>query len=166
MADYASEAGHWYLPDGTPFYTIIGKNGIERNVTLRDARKVGAAPSVSAICNLRPARQLEKWKRDQVIFLAAENPRGELEGVQAYADRIQRMHIDRGAAIMQLGADIHGAIEKAMTDTVWIPRPEAHAAIQTLGEWCGLGEWRCEKSFAHPLGFGGKCDAHKSGFLV
>ena len=167
MADYASEAGHWYhYPCGTPFYTMIGKNGKQRNVTKRDARLVNAVPAVSSVTRLNPAQQLEKWKRDQVIFLTAENPRGELEGIQAYADRIQNLLMEQGRAIMDLGSEIHGAIEKAMTDTVWIPRPEAHAAIQTLGEWCGHGGWHCEKSFAHPLGYGGKCDAHKPGFLV
>jgi hypothetical protein len=163
---FASEAGHWYLPCGTPFYTIVGKNGKERNVTLREARPVNAVPSVSAIGGLAPAPQLVNWKLNQVIQLAAENPQGPKEGMQAYMDRIQRIFWERGQAIMDKGSDIHGAIEKAMTDTVWIPRPEASAAIKTLGEWAGLDSWRSEKSFCHPLGFGGKCDAHKPGFVV
>jgi hypothetical protein len=162
MADYASEGGHWYLPDGTPYYTYTDKNGNECNVTLREARKVNASPSVSEIIKMYPAYQLEKWKRDQVIFIAHENPRGELEGMQAYADRIQNISSERGKAIMDLGTKIHGDIEKAMTDTVWTPTPEAHAAIQTLNEWAGSCCWRNEKSFTHKLGYGGKCDAHKS----
>jgi uncharacterized protein Usg len=162
----ASEGGHWYTQDGTPAYEVVGKDGSMRPTTLRDARKLNLAPSVSAIGNCAPAPQLVNWKLNQVIQFAAENPRGELEGIQAYMDRIQGMSRDRGKAIMQLGSDIHGAIERAMTDTVWIPRPEASAAIKTLGEWAGLDSWRSEKSFCHPLGFGGKCDAHKPGFVV
>jgi hypothetical protein len=159
---FASESGHWYLPCGKPFYTIIGKNGKERGVTLRDARPVNAVPSVSAIMKLAPAPQLENWKLNQVIQIAHENPREDTEGQQAYMDRIQRIFRKRGEAIMALGFEIHLAIERAMTDTVWIPRPEASAAIKTLGEWAGNCCWRNEKSFAHPLGYGGKCDAHKS----
>jgi hypothetical protein len=161
----ASEAGHWYLPCGKPFYTIIGKNGKERSVTLRDARPVNAAPSVSAIGGLAPAPQLVNWKLNQVIQLAHENPRKSTEGVQAYMKRIQKMFRERGQAIMDKGSEIHAAIERAMADTVWIPRPEASAAIKTLGEWAGLDSWRAEKSFCHPMGFGGKCDAHKPGFV-
>jgi hypothetical protein len=35
----ASESNHWYTRDGIPQYTIVGKNGKERNTTLRDARE-------------------------------------------------------------------------------------------------------------------------------
>ena len=35
--------------DGTPAYTIVGKNGKERPTTLRDARQHGLLPSVSGI---------------------------------------------------------------------------------------------------------------------
>jgi len=162
MADFASEGGHWYKWGGIPYYTYLNKQGVECNVTLREARKVNAFPSFSEILKMYPAHQLEKWKRDQAIFIADENPRGELEGKQAYADRIQALSAERGKAIMDLGTKIHGDIEKAMVDTVWIPTPEAHAAIQTLGDWAGHCCWRNEKSFAHRLGYGGKCDAHKS----
>lgn len=30
----ASESNHWYTRDGIPQYTVIGKNGKERNTTL------------------------------------------------------------------------------------------------------------------------------------
>jgi hypothetical protein len=161
MADFASESGHWYLPDGTPYYTYINRDGKECNVTLREARKVNAVPSVSAIGNLAPAFQLENWKREQVIQIAHDNPRQDTEGVQAYMDRIQGIFKDRGTAIMDLGSKIHGQIERAMTETTWMPTLEAGATIKMLGDWAGLCCWRNEKSFSHPLGYGGKCDAHK-----
>lgn len=166
MSDYASEGGHWYLPDGTPFYTYKNKQGEEKNVTLRQARPVNAGPSVSMIGGLAPAPQLVNWKLNQVIQLSAENPREPEEGMQAYMDRIQAMFRERGETIMGLGSAIHGEIEKALVDTVWIPRPEAHAAIQALGAWCGLDSLRPEKSFYHSLGFGGKVDVHKPGFVA
>lgn len=39
----------------------------------------------------------------------------------------------------------------------------AKAAIEALDGWCGLDGIRPEKSFAHPLGYGGKVDVHKYG---
>ena len=32
VSNFASEGGHWYLQDGSPFYTLIGANGVERIV--------------------------------------------------------------------------------------------------------------------------------------
>jgi hypothetical protein len=45
MADFAQEGGHWYKPDGSAFYTIVGANGKERAVTLRDAGKWARTPA-------------------------------------------------------------------------------------------------------------------------
>jgi hypothetical protein len=162
----ASEAGHWYLPDGTPFYTMTGKNGKERNVTLRDARPVNAVPSYSMVASVLAAPALVNYFKNQVALAAAENPREPTEGVQAYMDRILAISREHAETARDLGTEIHGAIEKALVDTIWIPRPEASAAIKTLGEWCGHDGLYCEKSFAHPLGFGGKCDVHKPGFVA
>ena len=39
-----SESGHWYSPDGSPAYRVIGKNGVERNTRLTDARERGLVP--------------------------------------------------------------------------------------------------------------------------
>ncbi len=161
MADYASEAGHWYLPDGTPFYTLIGKNGKERNVTLRDARPVNAVPSYSMVASVLAAPALTNYFKNQVALAAAENPRREDEGVQAYMDRILSISREHAETARDLGTEIHGAIERALVDAVWIPRPEASAAIKALGDWAGHCCWKTEKSFSHKLGYGGKCDAHK-----
>jgi hypothetical protein len=158
----ATEAGHWYLPDGTPFYTYITKTGEERDVTLRQARPKGAGPSVSMIMGCASSWALTNYFIQQRLSAAAtEPPRGAEEGEQAYMDRIDAKAREHSETARDLGTEIHGAIERALTDTVWIPRPEAHAAIQTLGDWCGLDALRPERSFYHPLGFGGKCDVHK-----
>src|SRR5690348_1729137 len=52
----ATEAGHWYMRDGAPFYTIG-----DRPVTLRDARKVGAVPSVTTITGIVASPALQKY---------------------------------------------------------------------------------------------------------
>jgi hypothetical protein len=166
MAEIATEAGHWYLPDNSPFYTIVGKNGKVRNVTLRDARPVNAAPSVSMIMQCAAAPALVNYFKNQVALAAWENPREADEAAQAYMNRILACSREHSETARDKGTAIHGDIEKSLVETVWIPSPEAHAAIEALGKWCGHGGLYCERSFYHRLGFGGKCDVHKPGFVA
>jgi hypothetical protein len=162
----ASEAGHWYAQDNTPAYEVLGKNGKMRPTTLRDARKLNLAPSVSMIMQCAASPALTNYFKNQVAMAAAENPREPTEGSQAYMDRILAISRVHSETARDLGTEIHGSIERAMKDTVWIPRPEASAAIKTLGEWCGHDSYHVEKSFCHIMGYGGKCDVHKSGFVA
>ena len=46
---YTAESGHWYTRGGEPAYTVTGKNGKERNTTLRDARTMNLVPSVTTV---------------------------------------------------------------------------------------------------------------------
>ena len=57
---YTSEAGHWYTKDGVPAYTVIGKNGKERNTNLRDAREHSLVPSVTTIINVAAKHGLDR----------------------------------------------------------------------------------------------------------
>jgi hypothetical protein len=140
MSQVASEAGHWYLPDGTPFYTYINKDGEEKNVTLREARKVFAGPSVTTIIRCAASPALEKWKRD--------NPDWE----------------EISGTARDIGTAIHGCIEKFLCNETYDQAYELHVnrAAWELASWCdGIDEIRPERSFYHPLGYGGKCDIHK-----
>ena len=170
MADYASEGGHWYEADGTPAYEVLGKNGEMRPTTLRDAKKLNLAPSVSGIIKCAAAEGLEKYKRDQILLAAASNPRGETEGVQAYMNRILEISRQHAATARDLGTLIHGHIEKCLKkDYSWDQAYAKHVNTTTayLGQWCnGLANLSAEKSFGHPLGFGGKVDVHKWGFVA
>jgi hypothetical protein len=164
---FASEAGHWYLPCGKPFYTTIGKNGKERNVTLRDARPVNAVPSYSMVASVLAAPALVNYFKNQVALAAAENPREPTEGVQAYMDRILAISREHAETARDLGTKIHKAIERGLIGKSMDEYIEhASAALGELGGWCGLGGLVSEKSFAHPLGYGGKCDVHKPGFVA
>src|SRR3990172_3111757 len=126
--NFASESGHWYLPDGTPFYTIVGKNGVERPVTLRDARPKGAYPSVTGITDCAAKPGLENWKREQMKLAALTLPR------------------------------MPGEKEK---DWVFV-RPVKDEILKRTGAY----SWSAEKTFAHPLGFGGKCDLHNDYWVI
>ncbi len=144
MADFATSGGHWYRLDGTPAYTMTGANGAERNVTLRDARKLQLVPSVTTIIRMAAAPGLEKWKRD--------NPDWEELG---------RIAADRGTAI-------HGAIERFFRGEYVDPELTGHCLIvsRTLAEKCGEQHWLPERSFAHPLGYGGKNDLYSEGWVI
>ena len=67
---YTAESGHWYDRDGKPAYTVIGKNGKERNTTLRDAREKDLVTSVTTILKVAAAPGLERWKQEQVLLAA------------------------------------------------------------------------------------------------
>ena len=65
---YATESTHWYAADGTPAYRIIGKNGKERNTTVRDARERNLVPSVTTVLGLVAKPGLNTWLQQQVLL--------------------------------------------------------------------------------------------------
>ena len=78
---------HWYCAQtGQPRYTTIGKNGKERNTTLRDAKVAPGTlvPSVSTINGQLSKAGLDTWKQTQALLAAAENPRGLEETEKEY----------------------------------------------------------------------------------
>jgi hypothetical protein len=166
----ASEGGHWYTQTGAPCYEVPNKSkpGEMRPTTRADARKLNLSPSVSAIAGILTAPALEKWKRDQLLSSAADTPRDPEEGVQAWEDRVMALYIERTTSARDLGTVVHGCIEKHLAGEKYDPQFTKHVegALAEFDQWCGLGGLRSEKSFAHPLGYGGKCDAHKEGYVA
>lgn len=166
MTEMASEGGHWYTLDGTPAYQVVDGKGNLRSTTLRDARKLDLVPSVSGIMDMARKPALEAWKVNQHLITAAQTPRRGDEGDQAWIDRVVAETRRRLDEAPDLGTEIHAAIERALIDTTCVPRQEAIAAIECLDGWCGLDGIRPEKSFCHPLGYGGKVDVHKEGSVA
>jgi hypothetical protein len=165
----ASEGGHWYHQTGEPCYELPNKSkpGEMRQTTKADAKKLNLSPSVNGISNILAAQQLEKWKRDQLLAAACDTPRDPLEGDQAWMDAVLDCYIERTTKARNLGTLVHGCIEKHLNGEWYDPQYANHVegALNELDQWCGLDGLRVEKSFAHPLGYGGKCDAHKEGFV-
>lgn len=158
----AGEAGHWYRKDGTPAYTIIGTNGKERNTTLRDARKYGLVPSVTTITRQIASPGLERWKLMNLLLASLTLPRLDGEGDDAFADRVMLDSQEQTKKAMQLGTDIHTALELAYGNqsfdiqyTDFVDSTQ-EAVFQTFGHQI----WMPEKSFASEMGFGGKIDLH------
>jgi hypothetical protein len=165
----ATEAGHWYTQTGAPCHEVPNKSkpGEMRPTTKKDARILNLSPSVSLISNTLAAQQLEKWKRDQLLLAGADTPRDPLEGHQAWMSRVMDLYIERTTKARDLGTVIHGCIEKLLCGESFDPTYNEHAvgALKAVDEWCGLDGLAVEKSFAHPLGYGGRVDVHKRDLL-
>lgn len=161
---FAKQSGHWYSPDGTPRYTIVGKNGKERNTTVRDARNFGFLPSVTTILKLAAAPGLEAWKIGNAIMSALTLPRNKGESDESYIYRITRDSEERASRARETGTAIHGAIEKGdrgqWKDWVEVSRAAAN-------EWAGTNQWDSERSFGNTqYQFGGKLDLSAPGFVL
>jgi len=84
----ASESNHWYTRDGIPTYTVVGKNGKERNATLRDARELNLVPSVTTIIGAAAKPALVAWMQTQVLMAALTSTKLAAETEAQYIDRI------------------------------------------------------------------------------
>lgn len=165
----ATESGHWYdMKNGEPRYTIIGKNGKERNTTLRDARIHGYAPSVTTIIRCAAAPGLNKWLQQQVLLSALTLPRHQDEGEDAYAERVIADANEQSAKARDLGTAIHGAIERHLLCQPYDSTYTLHVsgALDAANKWANSPDWSPEKSFVHELGFGGKVDLHADGYVL
>lgn len=160
MTEYAKEAGHWYDKDGNPCYTLIGKNGKERNTTLADARKLRLLPSVTTIIRCAAAPGLERWKQQQVLHAALTLPLIQGESEDAYLDRIMKDSQEQGKKAAERGTAIHGALERR--DDTGHYAEHVRNAYGAIEREFGVLKWESEKSFAHEWGFGGKVDLHSA----
>jgi len=167
MADYASEAGHFYIGDGSPYYSVIGKNGKERPATLRDARKVGAVPGVTTILACAAKPQLTRWMIQQAVLSALTLPRIDGESSDDFLKRIEEDRQAQSKAAADRGTEIHAAIEQhyrgephGVQWTEWVIDVAAELAEREKTRWLP------ERSFACSMGYGGKVDLHSEGWVV
>ena len=165
---FATEGCHYYLSDGTPFYSVIGKTtGKPRPVTIADARKVNAVPSYTTVARILHKDALERYKLRQLFDAITTIDLEEGESQDAYFTRViaaSKQHAERRA---DEGAKLHGAIERYLLGEAADSNWQEHIVncVDTLTQFgIDLHDGAPEKSFAHPLGFGGKCDWHCKSF--
>jgi hypothetical protein len=163
-----SEQGHWYAVDGTPMYEIIGANGNKRPTNLRDARKLNLVPSVTGIIRCAAAPGLENWKAEQLMLAALTLPRNPDEVESAWLDRVRHDSRETARKAAERGTAIHAALESYYGGIS--PSEEFAAHVQgTMEEVANvtrLSGWIAEKSFCHPLGYGGKNDLHNPAWCL
>ena len=167
-AKIAQEGGHWYTKDSEPAYEVEGKNGSMRPTTLRDARKMDLVPSVTTILGVISKPGLDAWKQNQTIDAALTLPRIEGESLDDFKLRVIQDAKEQGRKAAQLGTDIHASLDKAYSGKPYDPAHEVYvtAVMNAISEKYGEQEWMAEKSFAHPLGFGGKIDLASSTIVI
>lgn len=160
--DRASESTHWYTRDGAPMYTVVGKTtGKPRNTTLRDARELNLVPSVTTILNVAAKPALTVWLQEQAILAALTLPRGEDEPEAAWLKRVVQDSKQQGKDAADLGTEIHAAIQGHYEGKKESKFPyHVDSCKNAIEARFGKLTWHCEQSFAHEMGFGGKCDMH------
>lgn len=130
------QASHWYLRDGTPYHEVpkLDNTGM-RPVTLRDARRVGALPSVTNILNVLAKPGLEAWRIEQGIMAALTLPRGQGEPLDAFARRVVTDMGEQVERASGLGTAIHACCELYAAERVLPTDPALLALFQPVAEW-------------------------------
>lgn len=161
-----SEAGHWYNREGQPAYKIIGKNGQERNTTLRDARQHDLVPSVTTILNIVAKPGLNTWMQQQVLLAALTLPRQDGEHESDWLDRVMSDARSTGKDAAERGTKMHGELEAYYQGQQRNYAPYVKPVVDAVREHFGNETWIAEKSFAHESGFGGKVDLASENVVI
>ena len=155
---------HWYCAQtGQPRYTTIGKNGKERNTTLRDAKANPGTlvPSVSTINSQLSKDGLNTWLQSEAIKAAAENPRGLQEEEKEYIARIMELAKKKSQDAMARGTLIHDFIESFYNQEYLPEMPKYVRAVDdAITAHFGTQLWIPEQSLVNQEGYGGKCDLY------
>lgn len=153
-----SESGHWYTSTGEPAYRIVGKNGVERNTRLTDARALGLVPSVTTILGLLAKPGLNNWLQQQVLLAALTLPRYEGESEQNWLERVMSDSKTTGREAADRGTRLHGVLEDFYRGKNLIFPSFVHNVHSALESHFGTNHiWETERSFAY-MGYGGKVD--------
>lgn len=157
---------HWYTKDGKPAYTVMGKNGRERDTTISDARNLNLVPSVTTILKCADKPGLTNWIIGQHILAALTCPRIEGEGEAAYLARIKKDAREQARKAAERGTQIHGWIEDGFSGDMHPDGvPYFQSALCAIEDECGDCDWTVEKTFASDL-YGGRVDLHNDDYLL
>jgi len=161
IKDKEEKNGHFYTKDGSPAYTVIGSStGKERPTNVADARKLGLLPSVTTIIGVaNKGEGLLRWMQEQAILAALTLPRLEGEEESVWLSRVMKDSKATGMDATARGIAIHNIIQSYF-EQVYMPEKPAYLEKIDEALKAAFGEqlWVSEKSFGHPLGFGGKVD--------
>ena len=160
-----SESGHWYTLEGKPLYTLVGKNGKERNTNLRDARKLNLVPSVTTILDVAAKPGLVNWQINQGINAALTLPREEDETDEQFLYRVRQDSKEQAEKAAEQGTIIHADINMGFSGK---KESKTYLAVHKIIN--GLfpnQEWLSEQSYtSKEEGFGGAIDLHSKTSIV
>jgi hypothetical protein len=155
---------HWYCAlTGAPRYTMTGKNGKERSVTLRDAKAAPGTlvPSVSTINGQLSKDGLQSWLQGEAIKACMENPRQEGEEEKDYISRVLELSKRKSQDAMTRGTLIHDFIE-SFYNQEYLPELPTYVrkVDDAITAHFGAQLWIPEQSLVNQEGYGGKCDLY------
>lgn len=156
-------ASHWYLRDGTPFHETERADGKGlRSVTLRDARKVRAYPSVTNVIGVLAKPGLDAWRIEQGIMAALTLPRNDGETLDDFARRVVTDMSEQVTNAADLGSAIHAACEVYANSKALPESPEVAALFAPVQDWFDREVERIdciERVVTHSeWGYGGRVD--------
>jgi hypothetical protein len=129
-------ASHWYLQDRTPFHEVERADGKGlRSVTLRDARKVRAYPSVTNVLGVLAKPGLDAWKQEQAILAALTLPRNEGESEDEFARRVVSDMGEQVQNAADLGTQIHAACEVYAQSKAMPESADVRRLFEPMREW-------------------------------
>lgn len=149
--------------EGVAFYETSYKDPSKgmRPVTLADARKCNALPSVTTITRVLAAPALIEWLRREVALAIVSTPRNDDESLDDFVERCLAVDAESVAdAAKQLGTDIHDLLEIALGRDMSVPGSHplsAHVrpAITACGE---SGRVVATEKIVIGEGYGGRVD--------
>jgi hypothetical protein len=160
-----SESGHWYAQDGSPAYRVIGKNGVERNTRLTDARERGLVPSVTTISGLLAKPGLNNWLQQNVLLAALTLPRMEGESEENWLQRVMSDSKSTGRDAADRGTRLHGVLESFYEGKLIEFPNYVYRVNSVLETHFGPANWEAERSFSWG-GYGGKVDLIAENIVV
>lgn len=147
---------------------MSSKEGM-RAFDLRDARKVGAYPSVTTVLKLLDKPGLRQWIRNRDIEVALTMPtlihvQDKIERVKEESDRYVKWAADFGTRV-HLGISMGFQKEQW-----WEPDDAIRAVVEGFWDWYHsndnpLNVTVSERSFISPLGFAGTMDCEGEDFI-
>jgi len=154
---------HWYLRDGRPFHEVAKKNGSgNRAVTLADARKVLAFPSVTNVLGVLAKPGLDAWKIEQGIMAALTLPRLAEEPLDVFAHRVVADMGEQVEKAADFGSAIHAACEVYALEKQLPEDPKLREHLKGWVEWFDGNVERVasiEQVFVHhEHGYAGRVD--------
>ena len=155
---------HWYCAKtGEPRYTTIGKNGKERNTTLRDAKANPGTlvPSVSTINGQLSKDGLNTYFQQEAILATLANPRLDGEDEKEYISRVIELSKKKSQEAMTRGTLIHDFIEAFYNQEYMLEMPTYVRKVDdAITAHFGAQLWIAEQSLVNQEGYGGKCDLY------
>jgi hypothetical protein len=151
---------HWYLQDGTPFYTIKSKNGSGlRDVTIKDAKKVKALYSVTTIIGQLNKPKLENWKLNQLLEAVLKTSDTVDFKQDFWKSKVWEVYTDLTSQYSKKGNAIHNKLEEYFKNGIVNDEDSGFILpVSELVNSLGFDLLEPEQSFACGQGFGGKID--------